>query len=279
MLVNKIEVDISSKNHLLVRSGLNIKRIDISAQTPIWIDVLGAQTDNILRFTQINHTFLAVIGIVGKDETCVKTLKRGDGDNVTLAGHCTEEGEDDGGSSEARFTGIRDIIMNRNTNSLLVLQEKRLRSIDVSSGNVTTVINSGQGVDKAITMTWRRETLLLTHLSYISQVIWNNQSKATALKLAGSTDEREAGHVDGPFDDARFYSPRSIMVLFPNIYLMSGQFSDSIRLLDFENKRVLTVNISEIPSAYEDSSKFYCLAKTKNALYLGRTGGITIVSS
>jgi len=98
-----------------------------------------------------------------------------------------------------------------------------LRSVDLHTGELSTVINTGFRYPKYLG--WADNKLLMSNTHYISQVSHDVNESVTNIKLAGSLP---GGYVDGSFNTSKFYSPS---------YLVAD-FNKVLRLLDVNSKQV-----------------------------------------
>jgi len=187
----------------------------------------------ITGFKQVNKTHVAVADY---SQDCIKMLNRVDNSVRTLAGTCGRWGYVEGGVGTGRLNGPFSVEIDvRNPDRLLVTDRYNhaLRSIDLHTGELSTVINSGFNHPRYVV--WADNKLLVSNYHYISQVSWGADGSVTNIKLAGSLSYV---YVDGSFNTARFYSPLGITRVGYNMYLVADRDNMVLRLLDFNSKQV-----------------------------------------
>jgi len=191
------------------------------------------QSSDITGFKQVNKTHVAVVDY---DQNCIKMLNRVDNNLRTLAGTCGSEGYVEGGVGTGRLYRPYSIEIDvRNPDRLLVTGQfnHALRSVDLHTGELSTVINSGFNYPKYVV--WADNKLLVINTNYISQVSWGADGSVTNIKLAGSLSP---GYVDGSFNTSRFDFPLGITRVGYNMYLVADHYNKVLRLLDFNSKQV-----------------------------------------
>jgi len=190
------------------------------------------QSSYITGFKQVNRTHVAV---AAHSQHCIKMLNRVDNNLRTLAGTCGRRGYVEGGVGTGRLYYPYGIEIDvRNPDRLLVTDyfNHALRSVDLHTGELSTVIKSGFKFPRYIG--WADNKLLVSNSHYISQVSRGADGSVTNIKLAGSLSR---GYVDGSFNTSRFYSPSGITRVGYNMYLVAD-YNKVLRLLDFNSKQV-----------------------------------------
>ena len=189
----------------------------------------------IAGFKQLNSSHVV---IVDHGDHCIIMLKREVNSHVTLAGTCGTSGFEDGPSAKFnRPWGIE--FDERNPGHLLITDcyNDALRSVDVTSGIVSTVIRTGLNYPAGLT--WYNGRLLVGQFSYhISEVTWSSDGSVTNKILTGS---KTRGYRDGDFTVAQFYKPNDIYQWRDGFFLIVDQDNKRFRLLDMTKRKVLPV--------------------------------------
>jgi len=191
------------------------------------------QSSSITGFKQVNKTHVAVAAY---SQHCIKMLNRVDNSLRTLAGTCGSEGYVEGGVGTGRLRYPFSIEIDvRNPDRLLITdnQNHALRSVDLHTGELSTIINSGFRYPSYLV--WADNKLLVSNEHHISQVSWDADGSVTNIKLAGSLSH---GYVDGSFNTSRFYYPLGITRVGYNMYLVADTGNKVLRLLDLNSKQV-----------------------------------------
>jgi len=190
------------------------------------------QSSYITGFKQVNRTHVAV---AAHSQHCIKMLNRVDNSIRTLAGTCGSRGYVEGGVGTGRLYYPYGIEIDvRNPDRLLVTDyfNHALRSVDLHTGELSTVINSG--FNYPMYVAWADNKLLVINTNYISQISWGADGSVTNIKLAGSLSR---GYVDGSFNTSRFDFPLGITRVGYNMYLVAD-YNKVLRLLDLNSKQV-----------------------------------------
>jgi len=191
------------------------------------------QSSFITGFKQVNKTHVAV---VAHSLHCIKMLNRVDNSLRTLAGTCDSEGYVEGGVGTGRLHWPHSVEIDvRNPNRLLVTDyfNQALRSVDLHTGELSTIINSGFRYPKYVV--WADNKLLVINTNYIFQVSWVDNGSVRNIKLAGSSSD---GYVDRSFNTFRFGFLQGIARVGYNMYLVADYGNKVLRLLDLNSKQV-----------------------------------------
>ena len=139
----------------------------------------------------------------------------------------------------------------RNPGHLLVTDQfnHALRSVDVASGIVSTVIRTGFSNPRGLT--WYNGSLLVCNVNYISKVAWSSNGAVTNSKLTTTTSY---GYREGDFSTARFNSPYEIQQLRDGLFIIADNSNKKLRLLDMYKKKVLPVCIGSTTSCSTGTS-------------------------
>ena len=125
--------------------------------------VVASGFRSVTGFKQLNSSHVAVVDYASH---CIRIVNREDNSNIVRAGVCDIKGFVDGAS--AKFNGPWSIELDeRNPGHLLItdLSNDALRSVDVTSGTVSTVIRTGFNYPTALT--WYKTRLLVCNVNYI----------------------------------------------------------------------------------------------------------------
>ena len=223
-------------------------------------------------FKQLNSTHIVVV--VCHDH-CIIMYNREDKSKRVIAGECGVSGYIDGIS--ARFDcpwGIE--VDERNPGRLLITDgaNNALRSVDVTSGTVTTVIRTGFIFPTGLT--WYHGRLLASNFHYISEVTWTFDGTVTNSILTGN---RNSGYRDGAFTGAQFYIPFDLRQWRDGIFLVADYNNKRLRLLDMTNKNVLPVCIGSTTNCTTSTSLSInpsSLLIGNNTVYVGNWNGTGI---
>jgi len=201
----------------------------------------GSLTTNLVTlavvsgFTQINQTSLA---FADSGTNCIKLLNRIENSIKTFAGTCGSFGNADGEVGVGKMYypyGIEADI--RNSDRLLItdILTSALRSVDMKTGDLSTVIRSGFRNPRGIV--WFNQSLLLANFAanHISQVSWSDDGAVSNLVVAGSTKQ---GDVYGNFSEARFYEPWDIEKMGDNLYLVADTRNSKLKLMNMKKQIV-----------------------------------------
>lgn len=238
----------------------------------------------ITGFLQINSTH---VWIVLLHSSCIKVVDRTTNQISLVSGVCGTKGSDDGNATTAKFYSPRSLIADKLHPGQLLLTDggnHALRSIEVRTGNVSTVVQSRPYYPYLSYypqyMAWYENSLLITARHRIYTVTWNDSNEATVDTLTGS---KANGYRDRDFGSAMFDNPYAIMAFMPHMFLVADFGNLRLRLLDMRNGQVHTVCIGGCAEAnFNNSSTFstgpFSLMKTKNAVFVGFQGRISKLS-
>ena len=162
--------------------------------------VVSSGYRSITGFKQLNSSHVV---IVDYSESCLRIFNRLDESQVILAGTCGTPGSKDGPSAKLFFPHSVEFDK-RNPGQLLFTEfgSGSLRSVDLTSGTVSTVISAGFNFPRGLT--WFNSGLLVYNQHYISEVTWRSDGSAANNTLAGSTT---IGYRNGDFSITLFSFP------------------------------------------------------------------------
>jgi len=219
-------------------------------------------------FTQLNttHVFLADFG-----SHCIKLLTREDNNIKVMAGSCGTYGYNEGGVGVGQLMYPWGVQLDvRNPGKLLVADENNnaIRSVDIKTGELSTVINTG--FRYPLNLMWAGRQLLVASAQYISQVSWSSNGTVSNTLLAGSTTS--SGDVIGSFDNARFDNPNDIEEVADNLYLVADTDNIKLKLMDMKKRIVGPVCFKGEDPCTESSLlpyRPYSLLNVGGAIYVG----------
>ena len=197
---------------------------------------------------------------------------REDKSKRVLAGECGVSGYVDGVSARFSFPwGVE--VDERNPGHLLITDgfNHALRSVDVTSGTVSTVIRTGFYYPRGLT--WYNGRLLVVNFNYISEVAWTSDGTATNNMLTGN---RTIGYRDGAFTGAQFYYPFDINQWKDDFFLVADQSNKRLRMLDMTTRKVLPVCIGSTTNCTTSTSLSLgprSLLISNGAVYVGDWNG------
>jgi len=220
-------------------------------------------------FTQLNTTHVV---LVNRNSHCIKLLTREDSNIKVMAGSCGTSGYKDGkvGVGQLYYPDKVKIDV-RNPGKLLVTDGNNhaLRSVDMKTGELSTVINTGFRYPEGLL--WAGRQLLVTNWEYyISRVSWSSNGTVSNTLLAGSTTN--SGDVIGSFDIARFRYPSNIEELTDNLYLVADYSNRKLKLMDMKKKIVGPVCFEGEDPCTESSllpARPFALLNEGGAIYVG----------
>ena len=192
-------------------------------------------------FRQLNSSHVAV---VDRSRHCIKMVNREDNSSIALAGICGTSGFVDGASAKF-YLPCSIEVDERNPGHLLITEDYNdaLRSVDLSSGNVSTVIRTGFNYPRGLT--WYNGRLLVCNERYISEVSWSSNGIVTNHKLTSTT---AYGYRDGDFFVARFDFPHEIKRIRDDLFIVADSNNNRLRLLNMSTRKVLPVCIGSSAS-------------------------------
>ena len=221
-------------------------------------------------FKQLDSSHVAVADYL---RNCIRLVNREDNSNNVLSGTCGTKGFVDGAS--AKFYGPWSMELDeRNPGHLLVtdMENRALRSVDVTTGTVSTVIRTGFYQPSGLT--WYNGRLLVCNFNYISEVSWSANGVVSNNKLTATT---AGGYRDGDFSTAQFNFPYEIQQVKDGLFLVADDHNKMIRLLDMINKKVLPVCIGSTTNCTTStvlSINLFSLLISNNIVYVGEDQGI-----
>jgi len=185
-------------------------------------------------FTQLNTTHVV---LVDRGSHCIKLLIRENNNIKVMAGSCGTRGYREGGVGVGQLYNPWGVQIDvRNPEKLLVTDESShaLRSVDIKTGELSTVINAG--FSDPLGFQWAgRQLLVANYYHYISQVSWSSNGTVSNTLLAGSTSK---GDVIGSFDNARFSYPDDIEEVADNLFLVAEAENRKLKLMDMKKRIV-----------------------------------------
>ena len=196
---------------------------------------------------------------------------REDKSKRVIAGECGVSGYVDGVSARFNFPwGVE--VDERNPGYLLITEydNNALRSVDVASGTVSTVIRTG--FDYPTGLTWYNGRLLVSNNHYISEVTWTSDGTVTNNILTGN---RSFGYRDGAFTGAQFHYPSDIHQWRDGFFLVADSDNTGLRLLDMTKRKVLPVCIGFTTNCTTSTSLFvypHSLLISNNTVYVAGAG-------
>ena len=215
-------------------------------------------------FTQLNESHVV---LVDQKQHCVIMVDRNINSQTVLAGTCGKSGFIDGASS--KFYSPYAVVEDKNNPGSVLISDQNnhaLRSLDLSSGYVRTIISSGFSYPKGLV--WYNDILLVSNQHYISEVLWNGNA-AASVKLTVQTD---VGNKDGDFAIARFNIPQEMIEIEDGLILLADQGNQKLRLLDMDSRNVLPVCSSSSSGCVTGSSYKFPLSLLRNdkgSVYVG----------
>jgi len=189
----------------------------------------------VMGFTQVNKTHV-VLAIYAHH--CLKILNRETLHTKILAGTEDSKGFQDGGVGVGMFYLPWQVKVDiRNWGKLLVTDQlnNALRSVDLDTGVVETVIQSGFNNPQGLEWAADNKLLITNHFHYISEVEWLDNGTVSGNVLAGSN---EHGDVNGPFSEARFKMLYDIERFKGDKYLVADFESRKLKLIDVKKQTV-----------------------------------------
>jgi len=188
---------------------------------------------SVTGFTQLNATHVV---LTDDDSHCIKLLTREDNSIKVMAGSCYASGKKEGrvGVGQLNYPwGVQINVWNPKKLVVTDLSNHALRFIDMKTGELSTVINTG--FSYPLGLLWADRKLLVATYHSISQVSWFNNGTASSTLLAGSTSN---GDVIGSFDIARFDYPYDIEKVTDNLYLVADYTNKKLKLMNMKKKIV-----------------------------------------
>jgi len=219
-------------------------------------------------FTQLNTTHVVLVDF---DSHCIKLLAREDNNIRVMAGSCGTSGYKEGGVGVGQLRSPWGIQIDvRNPEKLLVTDQNNnaLRSVDMKTGELSTVINTG--FSHPLGFLWAgRQLLVVNWQNYISQVSWSSDGTVSNTLLAGSASY---GDVIGSFDIARYDYPYDIEEVTDNLYLVADTENKKLKLMDREKRIVGPVCFKGEDPCTESSllpDRPFALLNVGGAIYVG----------
>jgi len=233
----------------------------------------GQTTSTLVSFELTGFTQLITTHVVLVDyrSHCIKLLTREDNNIKVMAGSCGTRGYKEGGVGLGQLYypwGVQIDV--RNPGKLLVTDQfnQALRSVDMKTGELSTVINTGFRYPTGLL--WAGRQLLVVNLfHYISQVSSSSNGTVSNTLLAGSTSD---GDVIGSFDIAGFASPHDIEEVTDNLFLVADRGNRKLKLMDMKKRIVGPVCFKGEDPCTESSllpDRPWSLLNVGGAIYVG----------
>jgi len=220
-------------------------------------------------FIQLNTTHVVLVDHISH---CIKLLNREDNNIRVMAGSCGTSGNKEGGVGVGQLFNPGEVQIDiRNPEKLIVIDElnQALRSVDMKTGELSTVINTG--FNQPLGLLWAgRQLLVANYDNYISRVSWSSNGIVSNTLLAGSTTS--SGDVIGSFDIARFFSPYDIEEVTDNLYLVADYNNKKLKLMDMKKRIVGPVCFKGEDPCIESSllpERPQSLSNVGGAIYVG----------
>jgi len=223
---------------------------------------------NVKGFTQLNTAHVVLADFRSH---CIKLLTREDNNINVVAGSCGTSGYKEGGLGVGQLSypwGVQIDV--RNPEKLLVTDQNNnaLRSVDIKTGELSTVINTGFNTPRGFL--WAGRQLLVANRNhYISQVSWSSNGTISNTLLAGSTS---SGDVIGSFEIARIAYPYDIEEVTDNLFLVAEGGNRKLKLMDMKKRIVGPVCFKGEDPCTESSlfpDKPSALLNVGEAIYVG----------
>jgi len=219
-------------------------------------------------FTQLNTTHVV---LVDRGSHCIKLLTREDNNIKVMAGSCGTKGYKEGGVGVGQLHNPYGVQIDvRNPGKLLVTDDgnNAIRSVDMKTGELSTVINTGFSTPRGLL--WAgRQLLVVNWYQYISRVSWSSNRRVSNTLLAGSTI---SGDVIGSFDNARFEYPHDIEEVADNLFLVADTGNKKLKIMDMK-KRIVGPVCFKGEDRCTESSLFperpHALFNVGGAIYVG----------
>ena len=213
-------------------------------------------------FKQLNSSHVV---IVDNQHHCIRLLNRETKSNRVIAGKCGFSGSRDGTSS--LFDGPWGIEVNEKQSGQLLITEHdnhALRSVDIASGTVGTVIRTGFNRPKGLA--WYNGRLLVCNEYYVSEVIWDSNGAVINNQLTATTT---SGIKYGDFSTAQFYTLYDIQQWKDGFFLVAE--NGRLRLLNMFTRKVLPVCVDTTSCTSSTSFSYgaYSVLVNKEAVYVG----------
>ena len=202
------------------------------------ITVVASGFDYILSFKQVNSIHVAVVDINEKRITMVN--RKDNSSRVIVDGkqRCDVRWMHD---SDVKSYDPNHVELDERNPGHLIFTDKSnnaLRSVDLTSGTVSTVIKTGFNHPRGLT--WYNGRLLVCNFHYISEVSWTCNGAVSNNKL---TTNNAYGHRDGDFSIAEFSDPRELIQIRNGLFLVLDSENRKLRILNMFTRKVLPVCI------------------------------------
>jgi len=230
--VYDMQVDFyKGRGNFLIGTSLSFQTTDGKTTTKLY-------NDKVIGFTQVNKTHVVLVDYT---HHCLKILNRETQIVKILAGTEDSKGFQDGGVGVGMFYLPWQVKVDiRNWGKLLVTDQfnNALRSVDLDTGVVETVIQSGFTHPQGLEWAADNKLLITNHYHYISEVEWLDNGTVSSKVLTGSN---EYGQVNGAFSEARFKMLYDIEKYKSNKYLVADFEIRRLKLIDVKKRTVSPV--------------------------------------
>ena len=230
--------------------------------------VVASGLDYILSFKQVNSTHVAVVESNTNRITMVN--RKGNSSIVWVDGDlkCDVKWMHDYDATSYDPYNVE--LDERNSGHLLFTDRHNhaLRSVDLTSGKVSTVIRTGFFHPRGLT--WYNERLLVCNEQYISEVSWSTDGAVSNNKLTSTV---ALGYRDGDFSIAEFNYLLEIKQIKDELFLVVDRDNRRLRLLNMSTRKVLPVCIGSSASCTNGTTLYprpYSILISDKEVYVGR---------
>jgi hypothetical protein len=240
----------------------------------------GVGTDarfwNIYNFLQWNSSSII---IADYGNACIRIADRETWRTSRFAGNCTVRGYRDGDA--ALFDYPWGIIKDPHSDDKIIVTEyynDAIRQIDMNTGITKTLTKGHIILPLKIEYDTSSDTFLLSSEHAITR--YDSSTNVITVVSGG----RSAGFSDGDLAQAKFYSPRNLVLLHQRVALVADTDNHVIRVLNFDNETVSSVCIPQSSGTVDGSAKVCKLSKPwgllyrDGILYVGQNGAIRTIS-
>lgn len=167
---------------------------------------------------------------------CFRLMDRMTLEVTDFAGSCSSSGLRDGIGTRAKFSHISKVILDqqRPHQKVYVTDGRALRTVDINTRRVATIPSSYRQAQDSLAMVWdntHNDSLIITTKNKVFRLSLNG----SATEVAG-TDR--IGFKNGQASQAQFNHSSGVAALYTNIFVLTDQNNQRLRLLDLKNKVV-----------------------------------------
>lgn len=290
--VYHIEVDLADPSRLLFSDGNSLKVTDgwrteiiAGSSTSGYKEGVGEEARfKIMKgFVQLSNKTVVVTDYYSH---CLRQIDRPTRATSPFVGECEIflGGFKNGYGLDAHFKEPISVIKDLSGNGLLVVEygNSAIRYVDLLTKYVSTLLSTGLHYPTGIAYDSCKENLLITNEHYISK--YNNETGNHTI-LTGTT-ERGRGSWDDPISlvNASYRYPYDLLPLTDTLLLVSDQFNNWLRLIDFENDIVYPICTGNQGSKYGTASTCWlhsnaALLLVGDTLYIGQWKSIRKIKS